>query len=144
MRGFAFVMAVRSYRDLIAWQKAMELVRLVYDLTKKFPKEELFGLTLQIRKAVVSIPSNIAEGQGRRSTKEFRRHLSIAYGSLMETETQTMVAEMQSYITSAECNEVLDKAAEVGRLINGLDASLEMKLNRDTLTTDHRPPTTVL
>lgn len=144
MRDFVLVMAVRSYRDLIAWQKAMELVRLVYDFTKNFPKEELFGLTLQIRKAVVSIPSNIAEGQGRKSTKEFRRHLSIAYGSLMETETQTMVAEMQSYITSAECNEVLDKAAEVGRLINGLGASLEMKLNRDTLTTDHRPPTTVL
>ncbi|MFN0279254.1 MAG: four helix bundle protein [Pyrinomonadaceae bacterium] len=137
-------MAVRSYRDLIAWQKAMELVRMVYDLTKKFPKEELFGLTLQIRKAVVSVPSNVSEGQGRRSTKEFRRHLSIAYGSLMETETQIMVAEMQSYITSSESNEVLEKAAEVGRLINGLDASLEQKLDKEKLTTDHRPSTTVI
>ncbi|MBP9663746.1 MAG: four helix bundle protein [Pyrinomonadaceae bacterium] len=132
------------YRDLIAWQKAMELVRLVYQVTKKFPKEELFALTLQIRKAVVSVPSNIAEGQGRKSTKEFRRHLSIAYGSLMETETQTLVAEMQAYVTSSECNEVLGIAAEVGRLINGLDASLEQKLNRESLTTDHRLPTTVL
>lgn len=69
-------MPVLSYRDLVVWQKAMELVKLVYDLTKKFPKEELFGLTLQIRKAVVSVPSNIAEGQGRKSTKEFLRHLS--------------------------------------------------------------------
>ncbi len=137
-------MPVRSYRDLIAWQKAMELVRLVYQVTKKFPKEELFALTLQIRKAVVSVPSNIAEGQGRKSTKEFRRHLSIAYGSLMETETQTLVAEMQAYVTSSECNEVLGIAAEVGRLINGLDASLEQKLNRESLTTDHRLPTTVL
>ena len=137
-------MAVRSYRDLIAWQKAMELVRLVYALTKKFPKEELFGLTLQIRKAVVSVPSNIAEGQGRRSTKDFRRHLSISYGSLMETETHAIVAEMQTYITPAECNDVLEKAAEVGRLINGLDAYLEKKLSGELLTTDHRLPTTVL
>src|SRR6185369_11593757 len=91
-------MAVQSYRQLVVWQKAMELVKLVYDLTRKFPKEELFGLTLQIRKAVVSVPSNIAEGQGRRSTREFTRHLSIAYGSLMETETQGMIAEMQLYI----------------------------------------------
>jgi four helix bundle protein len=68
-------MAVQNYRQLIVWQKAMELVKFVYDLTKKFPKEELYGLTLQIRKAVVSIPSNIAEGQGRNSTKEFIRHL---------------------------------------------------------------------
>lgn len=120
------------------------MVRLVYQVTKKFPKEELFVLTLQIRKAVVSVPSNIAEGQGRKSTKEFKRHLSIAYGSLMETETQTLVAEMQAYVTSSECNEVLGIAAEVGRLINGLDASLEQKLNRESLTTDHRLPTTVL
>lgn len=85
-------MPVQSYRDLIVWQKAMDLVKLVYDLTDKFPKEELFGLTIQIRKAVVSVPSNIAEGQGRSSTKEFLRHLSIAYGSLMETETQNLIA----------------------------------------------------
>ena len=113
-------MPVQSYRDLIVWQKAMELVKLVYDLTKKFPKEELFGLTLQIRKAVVSVPSNIAEGQGRNSTRDFLRHLSIAYGSLMETETQDLVAEMQQYITADESQEVLLRSAEVGRLINGL------------------------
>src|SRR5437879_1798322 len=111
-------MAVQNYRDLIVLQKAMELVRLVYDLTKRFPKEELFALTLQIRKAVVSVPSNVAEGQGRNSTKEFLRHLFIAYGSLMETETQTLVAEMQSYITPDESKDVMLKSAEVGRLIN--------------------------
>ncbi len=74
-------MAVQSYRQLIAWQKAMELVKLVYDLTDRFPREELFGLTQQIRKAVVAIPSNIAEGQGRNSTKEFlyifRLHMAL-------------------------------------------------------------------
>jgi len=125
-------MAVQSYRDLIAWQKAMDLVKLVYDLTDKFPSEERFGLTLQIRKAVVSVPSNIAEGQGRNSTKEFINHLSIAYGSLMETETQNLVAEMRAYISAGESAVVLTKAAEVGRLINGLSNSLMRKL-----TTDH-------
>jgi len=122
-------MAVQSYRQLIAWQKAMELVRLVYELTDKFPREERFGLTIQIRKAVVSVPSNIAEGQGRNSTKEFINHLSIAYGSLMETETQNLIAEMRKYITSDESNSVLEKAAEVGRLVNGLTNSLVKKLS---------------
>ena len=122
-------MAVQSYRQLIAWQKAMELVKYVYDLTKKFPREELYGLTLQIRKAVVSVPSNIAEGQGRNSTKEFLHFLSIAYGSLMETETQGLVAEMQNYITAEETVILLEKSAEVGRVLNGLINSLERKLN---------------
>ena len=122
-------MAVQSYRQLIAWQKAMELVKYVYDLTKKFPREELYGLTLQIRKAVVSVPSNIAEGQGRNSTKEFLYFLSIAYGSLMETETQGLVAEMQNYITAEETVILLEKSAEVGRVLNGLINSLERKLN---------------
>jgi len=122
-------MAVQSYRQLIAWQKAMELVRLVYELTDKFPREERFGLTIQIRKAVVSVPSNIAEGQGRNSTKEFINHLSIAYGSFMETETQNLIAEMRKYITSDESNSVLEKAAEVGRLVNGLTNSLVKKLS---------------
>ncbi len=126
-------MPVQSYRQLIAWQKAMELVKLVYDLTDKFPGEERFGLTIQIRRAVVSVPSNIAEGQGRNSTKEFIHHLSIAYGSLMETETQTLIAEMRNYITHIQSNAVLDKAAEVGRLINGLSNSLRAKI----ASTDH-------
>ena len=120
-------MPVQSYKQLIAWQKAMELVRLVYDLTDDFPAEERFGLTLQIRKAVVSIASNIAEGQGRNSTKEFINHLSIAYGSLMETETQTLVAEMRNYSTAEKRSQVIEKAAEVGRLINGLSNSLGRK-----------------
>jgi S23 ribosomal protein. len=105
----------------------MELVKLVYDLTDKFPRDELFGLTSQIRKAVVSVPSNIAEGQGRNSTKEFINHLSIAYGSLMETETQNLVAEMRKYVTADESSSVMEKSAEVGRLINGLSNSLGRK-----------------
>ena len=106
----------------------MELVRFVYRLTKKFPREEQFGLTLQIRKAVVSGPSNIAEGPGRNSTRELLHHLSIAHGSLLETETQGLVADMQGYISSNESNELLDRTGEVGRLLNGLANSLERRL----------------
>ncbi len=129
-------MAVQSYRQLITWQKSMELVKYVYELTAKFPREELYGLTSQIRRAAVSVPSNIAEGQGRNSTKEFLRHISIAYGSLMETETQGLISQMLGYITAEETNLLLEKSAEVGRLTNGLVNSLERKLS------DHRPPTT--
>lgn len=107
------------------------MVKLVYDLTDRFPSEERFGLSLQIRKAVVSVPSNIAEGQGRNSTKEFINHLSIAYGSLMETETQNLIAEMRKYISVDESNAVMDKSAEVGRVVNGLSNSLFNKLKSD-------------
>ncbi|CAN5676442.1 hypothetical protein BH24ACI2_BH24ACI2_06370 [soil metagenome] len=74
---------MQNYRQLIAWQKAMESVKQIYELTKNFPKEEIYGLTSQIRRAAVSVPSNIVEGQGRDSTKKFLHHLSIAYGSLV-------------------------------------------------------------
>jgi four helix bundle protein len=86
------IMKVKNYRELIVWQKAMDLVEGVYKSSKGFPREEVYALTSQIRRAAVSIPSNIAEGQGRRSTAEFLHHLSIAHGSLRETETQILVA----------------------------------------------------
>ena len=121
-------MAVQSYRQLIAWQKAMELVKQIYELTKTFPKEEIYGLTSQIRRAAISVPSNIAEGQGRDSTKEFLHHLSIAYGSLMEAETQILIAESLAYLKSDHSISILEKAAETGRLINGLSRSLKQKL----------------
>lgn len=73
-------MKVRNYQELIVWQKAMDLVEQVYASSKSFPREEIYGLTSQLRRAAVSIPSNIAEGQGRRTTADFVRHLSIAYG----------------------------------------------------------------
>jgi len=121
-------MAVQSYRQLITWQKAMELVKQIYNLTKSFPKEEIYGLTSQIRRAAVSVPSNIAEGQGRDSTKEFIHHLSIAYGSLMEVETQVLIAESLNYLKSEETSLILEKTAEVGRIINGLSHSLKQKI----------------
>lgn len=121
-------MAVQNYRDLIAWQRAMDMVKLIYGLTKEFPRDEVFGLTSQIRRAVVSVPSNIAEGQGRSSTKEFIRHLSIGHGSLREVETQLLIAEMQGYISEDDRKRGLELCSEVGRLITGLSNSLKRRL----------------
>ena len=117
-------MKVRNYQELIAWQGAMDLVEDVYKATKDFPREEIYALTSQIRRAAVSIPSNIAEGQGRRTTADFLRHLSIAYGSLREVETQAMIARRLTYISQAKLEEVMNRAGEVGRLLNGLMSSL--------------------
>ena len=118
------VMAGQSYRDLVVWQKSMRLVTETYLVTEAFPKSEMFGLTSQLKRAVISVPSNIAEGQGRDSTKEFLHHLSIAYGSLMEVETQIQIAANLSYIMQSEADKLTDKCGEVGRLLNGLLRSL--------------------
>ena len=112
----------RSYKDLIAWQKAM--VTSTYRATAKFPKDELFGLTSQARRAAVSIPSNIAEGQGRLSENEFRHFLGLARGSLMELETQLQVAENLGYVAKEEVAGLLQSCGEVGRVLNGLIASI--------------------
>jgi four helix bundle protein len=93
-------MASQNYRDLIAWQKAMDLVVAVYRATEQFPKEEIYALTSQIRRAAVSIPSNIAEGQGRGTVNEFTHFLRIAHGSLRELETQLLIAQRLEYLNS--------------------------------------------
>jgi len=117
-------MKVKNYQELIAWQRAMDLVEEVYKASKNFPREEIYALTSQIRRAAVSIPSNIAEGQGRRTTADFLRHLSIAYGSLREVETQILMAERLGYSGLEQTETVMNRAGEVGRLLNGLMASL--------------------
>ena len=117
-------MKVKNYQELIVWQKAMDLVEEVYAVSKSFPREEIYGLTSQLRTAAVSIPSNIAEGQGRRTTPDFLRHLSIAYGSLREVETQILIATRLRYLAPGKCQGVMTMAAEVGRLLNGLMTSL--------------------
>ncbi|MCX7044103.1 MAG: four helix bundle protein [Candidatus Sumerlaeota bacterium] len=116
---------IRSYRDLVAWQKAMDLALLVYQTTKAFPDEEKFGLTNQIRRASVSVPSNIAEGHARLYTADFRHHLSIARGSLAEVETQLQLAVRLSYLNRSKGLEVWRCAQETGRLLNGLIKSIE-------------------
>ena len=113
----------RSYKDRVVWQKAMDLVASKYRATAGFPKDDLFGLTSQARLAAVSIPSNIAEGQGRLS-KEFRHFLGQARGSLMELETQVQVAERLGYLRSQEVAALLQSWAEVGRILNRLLASV--------------------
>jgi four helix bundle protein len=109
-----------NYQDLIAWQKAMDLVEGVYRATRGWPKEELYGLINQVRRAAVSVPANVAEGQGRRSSQEFLHHVSIAHGSLREVETHLLISRRLGYSDEATCEAVLHQTAEVGRLLNGL------------------------
>ena len=106
------------YEELVVWQKAMELVRLVYQATRRFPVDERFALTDQLRRAVVSIPSNIAEGNGRGSNKDYAHFLSIARGSLYETMTQLRIAKDLGYLDDYSQSE--DIAAEVGRMLGAM------------------------
>jgi len=116
---------VKSYSDLVAWQKAMSLVEEVYKITKGFPKEELYGLVSQLRRAAISVPSNIAEGHSRNGSREFVHHLSIAHGSLSEVETQVEIARRLGYITDERQASIFELASETGRIINGLMNSVE-------------------
>jgi len=117
----------KNYQDLIVWQKAMDLVEAVYQKTKDFPKEEIYALTSQLRRAAVAIPSNIAEGQGRASKKEFANFLSIAHGSVREVETQILIAQRLGYLSGAEATNLLDLAGELGRMLQGLMNALRRK-----------------
>ena len=108
------------YRNLVAWQKGMDLVRLVYELTDSFPSHESRVLQPQMRRAAISVPSNLAEGQGRWTRADARHFLLMSRGSLFELETQISIAEEQGYIAAPSAQEALDLAAEIGRLINGL------------------------
>jgi len=114
----------RNYADLIAWQKAMNLAESVYKATKTLPREEQYGLTSQMRRAAVSVPSNIAEGEGRRTGGQFLHMLGIAYGSLRELETQVILANRLRYIPDTESRALTTQCGEVGRLLNGLMNSL--------------------
>lgn len=128
----------RDFRQLIVWQKAMEMVTEIYKATRSFPKEEIYGLTSQIRRSAVSIPSNIAEGQGRNTKGEFLQFLGIAKGSLCEIETQILIAKNLEYLSTTDAFE--DRINEIGRLLNGLINSL--KSDNQQLATDNRQPTT--
>ena len=113
-----------SYRDLIAWKKAMALVREIYRITAAFPKEEIFGLTSQVRRAAVSIPSNIAEGKGRYSQRDFLHFLMQARGSINEVETQLLIAQDLGYLVEEQTHQLLQQSKEVGKILNGLISSL--------------------
>ena len=117
-------MAVQSYKDLIVWQKAMDLVVEVYRLTAKFPADERFGLTIQIRRAAVSVPSNIAEGQGRGPGQDFVRFLNMARGSLQEIDTQLILAVRLGFLPQPAYDPIANQLIEVTKLINGLIRSI--------------------
>lgn len=119
---------VQSYRDLIAWQKSLELVLEIYRCTEIFPRTETYGLVSQLRRAAISVPSNIAEGHERISTGEFRQFLGRALGSLMEIETQIIVAERLEYLDKEKSAQLLERTSEVGKVLNGLLRSLAARL----------------
>jgi four helix bundle protein len=109
-----------SYRDLIAWQKAVRFVSEIYRVTATFPRDELYGLVSQLRRAAVSIPSNIAEGQGRLTEGEFRQFLGHARGALFEVETQLHIANELGFISAGQLQRTVRLSTEVGMLVNGL------------------------
>ena len=115
---------IKSFTDLIAWQEGHKLVLLIYSITKKFPKEELFGLVSQIRRCAVSITSNIAEGFSRRSKKEKINFYHISLGSLAELQNQLIIIRDLKYIDSNEFNKIAKQTVRVSKLINGLKKSL--------------------
>jgi four helix bundle protein len=114
----------RHYRDLLVWQKAMVLARAVYRETEGFPKSEMFGLQSQMRRAAVSIPSNIAEGHGRLNDGHFKQFLATSRGSLFELQTQLELARGLQFFPTTRVNELMEQSEEVARLINGLLAAL--------------------
>ena len=114
----------RHYKDLIAWQKAMDLVSALYDATESFPKRETYSLTDQMRRAAVSVPSNIAEGQAHYSDREFRYYLRRSRGSLAELETQVVIARQRKYLSESQAEELLKLSVEVSRILSGLINSL--------------------
>lgn len=118
---------VRSYRDLAVWQKAMDLVVDCYQMACRFPKHETYGLSDQLRRAAVSVPANIAEGQARWHSKEFVRFLSIAAGSLAEVETHLEIAVRLNYLEKHHYEKVMNKAAQVNRMLHGLKKALTSK-----------------
>jgi four helix bundle protein len=109
---------VRSYRDLLIWQKGVQLVKRIYKLTRKFPAEERFGLANQMQRSATSIPSNIAEGQARQHTNEFRQFLFVALGSVAEVDTQIMIALELGYITEENANELNITIIELQKMIH--------------------------
>jgi four helix bundle protein len=113
-----------GYRDLKVWQAAMQLAGDVYRLSAQFPKHETYGLASQLQRSAVSLPSNIAEGQGRNSRKEFHHFLGIALGSLAELETQLFLAQNFGYLTETEISPALQNADEIGKMLKGLQKSL--------------------
>ncbi len=130
-------MKINSYRNLIVWQKSVALVTDIYTLTKSFPQEEKFGIVSQLNRASVSIPSNIAEGWGRESSKNYLQFLRISRGSLMETETLLEISKNLNYINESEFKAISDNIEEVSKILQGLIKSIQQKI-KITQTIQHK------
>jgi four helix bundle protein len=115
---------IQSHRDLLVWQRAMDVAAEVYQLSRTWPKEELYGLTSQARRAAASIPANIAEGYGRQSSASYSQFLKIARGSLLELETHLLLAERIRVAPDGSCEDVLLRAAELGKMLGALIRSV--------------------
>ena len=118
---------IKTFRDLLVWQEAMNLVEMIYLQTRNFPKEEIYGLTSQVRRAAISIPANIAEGNGRISRKEYLHFLYIANGSMKELETHLLIAERLNFLKKETLEEILVKLQAVGQLLTALRKSLKIR-----------------
>jgi len=117
-------MPIESYRSLLVWQKSVDFVVLVYRLLGRFPKNEQYGLSSQMQRAAVSIPSNIAEGKERQSDRDFARFLAIALGSLAELETQLLIAQRLGYLDEFDWQETSAQADEIGKMLRSLHKKL--------------------
>lgn len=117
-----------SYRDLVVWQKAMDLAVQCYSATQSFPTDERFGLTSQIRRSAAAIPANIAEGHGRETAGAFVQHLRIAQGSLKELETHLQLSRRLAFLDLSVCDSRLNECDEIGRMLRGLIRSLQKKV----------------
>lgn len=119
---------MRGYRDLKVWQLGIEISLAIYQLTETFPKHEVYGLTSQLRRASVSVPSNLAEGHSRSATKDLIRFVNMARGSLAEIETQLIIARSLNYCDSVEVERILSLTEEESRMLSGYRRSLKSKL----------------
>ena len=118
---------MKTYRDLLVWQKAIHFVTEVYSVAREFPQEELYGLTSQIKRSAVSIPSNIAEGYGRKSKKEYIRFLQIAMGSIFEIQTQLEISKNLDFLSDNNFDELYENSREIERMLS----SLISKINKN-------------
>ena len=123
---------IQSFKDLLVWQKALTLSVLCYELTKAFPKDEMYGMTAQIRRASVSVPANIAEGHGREHTRSFIQFLRVAQGSLKELETHLMLAEQVNLAPAAALAPAYAMTDEIGRMLRALIRALQEKLGSES------------
>lgn len=130
-------MKIKSFEDLIAWQRAHKLVVLVFGLTERYPKREIFGITAQVRRSAASVAANIAEGFGRGTTREFLQFLRIARGSVEETRYFTILSRDQGYITKDEYATVAHLCDSVGQLLNALARSLANRIAHESQVTSH-------